>query len=140
MADIEQRQIEWATAETEDGTLTVALSGAAGKVWGRRFDGVLALLGQSEHSWGEVALVKKGAIRVDAVNENAEGDLHHFLESVVLEVNSHFASEDASRPDRHGDADPEDDERRAAEARDERMTAKFRAFAGEDAEQSAGGN
>jgi hypothetical protein len=25
MADVEQRQIEWATAETEGGTLTVAL-------------------------------------------------------------------------------------------------------------------
>ena len=133
MADAEQRQIEWATAETEGGTLTVELSSAAGKAWRRRFDGVLALLGQSEHSWGEIELTKD-AIRVAAVSEGAEADLRHFLESVVLEVNSHFESDVAvaSQPD-----EPEDDERRAADARDRQMTATFRAFAGREAEEGA---
>ncbi len=105
MADIEQRQIEWAIAETEEGRLTVALSGAASKAWSRRFDGVLTLLGQGERSWGEIELAKKDAIRADAVNGGVEGDLRHFLESVVLEVNSHFASDDPSQPDRLEDAD-----------------------------------
>jgi hypothetical protein len=71
MAEAEQRQIEWATAETEGGTLTVALSGAAGKAWSRRFDGVLALLGQGEHPWGEIKL-RKNTIEVGAVSEGAE--------------------------------------------------------------------
>jgi hypothetical protein len=133
MTDPEQRQIEWATAEIEGGTLTVALSGAGGKAWSRRFDGVLELLGKSGDSWGEIKFTKKDAIRVDAVGDGAEADLRHFLESVVLEVNSHFEPDaTASQPDR-----PEDDERDAAGARDEQMAATFRAFAGEEAEGAA---
>ncbi|HEY3866649.1 MAG TPA: hypothetical protein VGL54_11275 [Solirubrobacteraceae bacterium] len=132
MTDAEQRQIEWGTAEIESGILTVALFGAAGKAWSRRFDGVLALLGQGEHSWGEIKL-RKNTIEVGTVSEGAEADLRHLLESVVLEVNSHFEPDDAaSQPDQ-----PEDDERRVADARDEQMTATFRAFAGDQAKAGA---
>jgi hypothetical protein len=50
----------------------------------------------------------------------------------VLEVNSHFEFNAASQPDQ-----PEHDERRAADARDEKMTATFRAFAEGEAEAGA---
>ena len=120
------------TAEIEDAHSTVALSGAAGKAWSRRFEGVLALLGPGGHSWGEIKLTKKDAIEGRAVGEGSGADLRHFLESVVLEVNSNFESGAVSPPDR-----PEDHDRRAAGARDAKMTATFRAFAGEEAEAGA---
>ncbi|HEY2140925.1 MAG TPA: hypothetical protein VGG98_02545 [Solirubrobacteraceae bacterium] len=47
----EQRQIEWGSAEIEDGTLTVHLAGASSKAWKARFESVLALLDTPHSGW-----------------------------------------------------------------------------------------
>jgi hypothetical protein len=49
--------------------------------------GVAALLDQGQRRWGKVGLAKSVG-RVSAVRGGAEEDLRHFLESVVLQVNT----------------------------------------------------
>jgi hypothetical protein len=126
MAQAELREIDWGTAEIRRGTLTVALSGAPSKDWKKRFVGVLGLLEPGSHAWGRVELSKEG-IEVDQVQEGAEGDLRHHLESVVLEVNSQLELDSGEGG---GSGSSEEDAERAV---DERMTAAFRAFAATDA-------
>jgi hypothetical protein len=125
MADAGQREIDWGSAEFRDGTLLVELTGNAGKAWNRRFEGVLALLGQGNSAWGKIKLTKK-AIEVAAIEQGAEGDLRHLLESVVLQVNTHFEADTDSNSESEDDAAHEAD---ANQARDEQITATFRAFA-----------
>ncbi len=86
----EQRQIEWGTAEIDDGTLTVQLAGASSKSWKARFENVLALLDTPHSGWGEVSLTKK-AIKVSGVQQGNEAELRHFLESAVLQANTDTA-------------------------------------------------
>jgi hypothetical protein len=43
MVTHEPRNIDWGTAEVEEGTLTVQLTGPSSKAWKQRFEGVLAL-------------------------------------------------------------------------------------------------
>ena len=115
----EKRTIDWASAEVKDGVLLVPLSGASSKDWGDRFDGVLRLLEQSNGAWGGVSLSKK-AIKVNAVQPGAERDLHHFLESVVVQVNA-LPGEDSDDQS----AQPRDD-------RDRQMAESFRALADDE--------
>jgi hypothetical protein len=122
MAAPEQRSIDWGSAEVEDATLTVELTGASSKAWKQRFQSVLALL-QTPHSrWGEVHLNKK-AIQVSDVQPDTETELRHFLESVVLQVNSELPPPE--EPEQDAEQEIEADE--AARA-DRQMTAAFRAF------------
>jgi hypothetical protein len=123
MADPEPRNIDWATAETQDAALTVQLTGASSKAFKQRFERVLALLDTPHSRWGDVGVNRRG-IQVADVQPGAEAELRHFLESVVLEVNSELTTPEEST---HGveDETPEDE---AAQA-DRRMTAAFRAFA-----------
>jgi len=83
MAAPEQRNIEWGTADVEDATLSVQLTGASSKAWKQRFGSVLTLLDARHSRWGEVHLNKKG-IRVVDVQPGTESELRHFLETVVL--------------------------------------------------------
>jgi hypothetical protein len=116
----EQRQIEWRSAEIEDGALTVRLAGASSKAWKARFKGVLALLDTPHSGWGEVRLVKK-SIKVARVQQGSEADLRHFLESAVLQANTD-AAPDGTPPEPHEDDDEETDV-------DRQMTQTFRGFA-----------
>lgn len=86
-------QIDWASAEVHGGEVTVELNGKIAKDWRERFAAVLHLLGPSSGGWGEVKLVKR-TISVPGLQPQAEGDLRHFLESVVVQVNSELAQED----------------------------------------------
>jgi hypothetical protein len=113
----EKRTIDWASAEVKDGVLLVALTGASSKDWSERFEGVLRLLEQSNGAWGGVGLSKK-AIKVNAVQPGAERDLHHFLESVVVQVNADLPGEESDGEP----AQPRDD-------RDRQMAESFRALA-----------
>jgi hypothetical protein len=122
------RQIEWDGAEVKAGAATLPLTGGASKQWSERFDGVLALLAQGGARWGEVSLTKK-AIKVADLQEGAEDDLRHFLESVVVQVNSAFARE----RDDDGRAELEDPQA----ARDRQAADKLRSFA-QRAEPSSG--
>jgi hypothetical protein len=119
MATVESRQIEWSSAQIEDATLAVELTGSASKAWKARFESVLALLGTPHSGWGEVHLVKN-AIKVADLQEGGESELRHFLESVVLQANSDVAPDTPQHEDSDGIDEPD---------LDERMTATFRAFA-----------
>ena len=132
MADPEPRNIDWATAETQDATLTVEFTGANSKVFKQRFERVLALLDTPHSHWGEVRVSRKG-IQVADVQQGAEAELRHFLESIVLEVNSEFTQPEQSTHDIE-EGTPEDE---AAQA-DRQMTAAFRAFADEQSTAGAG--
>jgi len=123
MAAPEQRNIDWGSAEIEDATLTVELTGASSKAWKQRFGSVLALLDTPHSHWGEVHLDKK-AIQVADVQQGAEAELRHFLESIVLQVNSELPQPE--EPEQDTDQHPHADE--AAQA-DRQMTTAFRAFA-----------
>jgi len=123
MAAPEQRNIEWGTADVEDATLSVQLTGASSKAWKRRFGSVLTLLDSRHGRWGEVHLNKKG-IRVVEVQPGTESELRHFLETVVLQVNSELPQPE--EPEQDGEGETHVDETARA---DRQMTAAFRAFA-----------
>lgn len=125
MAAPEPRNIDWATAETQDATLTVELTGASSKVFKQRFESVLALLDTPHNHWGEVRIGRKG-IHVADVQQGSEPELRHFLESIVLQTNSELPQPEQSTQD----AEDETHVDEAAQA-DRRMTAAFRAFADE---------
>jgi hypothetical protein len=118
-----RREIDWASAEVHDGDVTLELTGKNSKAWRERLDTVLRLLGPSGGGWGEVKLAK-GSIRVKSLQPQAEGDLRHFLESLVVQVN-------AELPPAEGEGD---DEEAVAETDrgailDAEMTATLRSFA-----------
>jgi hypothetical protein len=115
------------SAEIKHGTLTVQLTGDPVRGWRKDFSAVAALLEQSNGKWGEVTL-EKTTIEAADVREGAEEDLRHFLESVVLQVNSDLdldAGEDGSNS-ADADAGSDEDTREAAERK---MAATFRSFA-----------
>lgn len=85
MNDAARVQIDWSTAEINDGTLSVAVEGETAKGWTKHFASVVALLQSSSSGWGEIALHKK-TITVTEVQEGSEDDLRHLLESAVLQV------------------------------------------------------
>ena len=123
MSTTEQRNIDWGSAEIEDARLTVDLTGASSKAWKQRFESVLALLETPHSRWGDVRL-GKGGIRVAEVQRGTETELRHFLESIVLQVNSELPeSEEAQQ-----DAEEEKLADKEAQA-DRQMTAAFRTFA-----------
>jgi hypothetical protein len=117
MAD---RELDWARAEIDGGTLTVPLRGDAPKYWSRRPRVVLALLEHTGDGWGKIT-PRKTAIRVADVREGMEQDLRHLLEGALQQVNSDFTSDEDDVSGAHDD-DPE------AES-DRRMTDTFRTFA-----------
>src|ERR1700704_3462648 len=121
MADREPRHIEWASAQIEDGTLTVELTGKGSKAWRARFENVLALLDTPHTVWDEVRL-NKSAVKVAGVRQGTEPELRHFLESVVLQANS-----DTQPEEPEDDAESDEDGKKSEV--DEQMTATFNAFA-----------
>jgi hypothetical protein len=122
-AKITRREIDWGTAEVADGTLTVALTGAASKRWGEHFGAVVALLGASHGAWRETTLRKAG-IEVKGIREGAEEDVRHFLESAVLQVNVELRPEESATEQAPSSA--EEGDRQAA---DRRMSGLFQSFA-----------
>jgi hypothetical protein len=123
-----RREIDWASAGVDGGTLTVALTGGASKEWGKRFGTVVERLRRPSSAWESIA-VKKERIEVKGVEPGTEDDLRHFLEAAVQQVNADFAPDE----DKAGDAGEES-------ADDQRMADAFRSFAGDedDAEAASG--
>jgi hypothetical protein len=113
-----RRRIEWASAEVHEGEVTVKLTGQPSKAWRERFEKVLALLGSSGAGWGGVKL-KKSTVTIDALQPQAEGDLRHFLESVVAQTNAELPDQPEEEP---GGESRE-------EILDAEMTATLRSFA-----------
>ncbi|MFZ1925195.1 MAG: hypothetical protein WAU42_03530 [Solirubrobacteraceae bacterium] len=123
MAAPEQRNIDWGSAQIEQAALTVDLTGASSKAWKQRFESVLALLETPHSRWGAMHLNKSG-IQVAEVQQGAETELRHFLESIVLQVNSELPQpKEAQR-----EAEEQTHADQEAQA-DRQMTAAFRAFA-----------
>ena len=121
MADPDPRHIDWASAQIEDGTLTVELTGKGSKAWKARFENVLALLDTPHTTWGETRL-NKSTVKVAGVQQGGEPELRHFLESVVLQANSDTQPETPEDDVEGDDAGGEPDV-------DEQMTATFKTFA-----------
>jgi hypothetical protein len=121
MSSPEQRQIDWGSAEVKDRTLTVRLTGKAGRGWAMHFNGVLGLLEQNASRWGEIT-VRKDTIEVADVQEGSEGDLRHLLESALLQVNADFEPS-PERDASEAQCDPE-------QTMEEGMSERFRGFAG----------
>src|SRR6201987_1951324 len=124
MSAPEQRNINWGSAEIENATLSVELTGASSKAWKQRFESVLTLLDTPHRRWGEIHVNKKG-IRVADVQPGTEPELRHFLESIVLQVDSELPE-----PEEPGKEAKEQQVDRAVEA-DRRLTAGFRALPGD---------
>ena len=120
-------EIDWATASVRDGRLTVEIAGDPGGEWSDRLEEIVERLDRPGSAWGK-ASVESSTLSVKDVEEGAEADLRHLLESAVLQANAEFAPDD----------DDENDD--AGSAEDRAMTAAFRAFAGsgDDDEESAG--
>jgi hypothetical protein len=128
---MEHPQLDWSTAEVNDGTLTVTLGGKPPKEWTARFKTTVGLLNHG--SWEKVEL-KKGKISVKTITEGDEERVRHFLESAVLEANGVLAAEESDTDD---DADGDDDDAAAKEnGPDNEMTKRFRGFASSDSESS----
>lgn len=117
-----QRQIDWTSAEIKDGVLTVGLVGESPRGWTKRFEAVLALLEHGLGDWGRITVTKQ-RIKVLDVQEGAERELRHLLESVLLQVNSDLAPDTGGGDEDEGESgDPQ------VEA-DRKMTETFRGFA-----------
>ena len=116
-------RIDWKSAEVSEGELRVSLAGEAPKGWGSRVGEVLERLSGegAPKRWGAVK-VSKGAIVVKEIEDGAESDLRHELESAVLQANADMGVAADAGSESATDSSPH-------ESRDERMTATFRDFA-----------
>jgi len=109
-------RIDWSSADVEDGRLTVAFTGTPSSDFKTQVADVIRRLDHGG-GWGEIK-VGKSKLRVAGVQEGAEPDLRHFLESAVLQANANLAT---------GEDEPTSEGERSGA--DEGMTATFRAFA-----------
>lgn len=109
----DEATLDWSTATVAGGRLTVPVAGEVPRGWATRVRDVLERLEKTSAGWGRIKVTRK-EIRVDAVTEDAADDLHHLLESAVLQASASLR-------------DPEEAERRSEE--DERLTAAYRALA-----------
>ena len=117
-----QGAIDWGGAEVRSGTLTVPLAGEVSKDWCGRLEGIIERL---QRTGGRTGAVKVSAkkLEVSDVAPGSEGDVRHFLEGAVQQVNAHFAPDEDERED-------ED----SGSAEDREMTEAFQSFAGDDDE------
>jgi hypothetical protein len=123
-------KLSWSSAEVDDARLTVPLEGEIPRHWRRDFETTVRQLGSGE--WGEVE-VKKDKVRVSDVAAGSEEKLRHHLEAVVAQANAAHAAreqEKADQSDHHGDGDEE------PQGPDAEMTARFRAFAEPESDDS----
>ena len=118
-----QASIDWASAEVEDGDLTVALAGEPNAAWAKRVQAIVERLERPGGSWGATK-VTKARVEVEAVTAGAEEELRHLLDGAVQQANADFA--------------PDEDESAGAERSpaDAAMTDAFRSFSGEAPERS----
>jgi hypothetical protein len=117
----QESALDWSSASVDDGRLTVPVIGDVPTGWTKRVQRVVERLGRPGSSWGAIKVTKK-ELRVDAVDPGSESDLHHFLESVVLQANTDL------RDDDENGSDGERSER------DQEMTEAFRSLAADRAD------
>jgi hypothetical protein len=118
--------LQWASAEVKDGTLTVGLEGEPPDGWNESFERTVTLLGRGE--WGEVAL-EDGTVQVSDVTPGSEEKLRHHIEAIVLQANAAH-DEDADEGEEADGAEKRD-------GPDAEMTDRFRAFGEDDDDADA---
>jgi hypothetical protein len=111
--DVQQPALDWGSASVDDATLTVPVAGEVPTGWTKRVKRVVERLERPGSGWGAVKVSKK-QLRVDAVTTGSEDDLHHFLESAVLQANTDLQEDEGSDDDRSDE--------------DQALTDTFRAF------------
>jgi hypothetical protein len=112
----EQSALDWGSASVDDGRLTVPVIGDVPTGWTKRVQRVVERLERPGGRWGAVKVTKQ-QLRVEAVSPGAEHDLHHFLESVVLQANADLRDESGGGPEAE------------RSERDQQMTEAFRSLA-----------
>ncbi|MDQ2894283.1 MAG: hypothetical protein M3Y09_01335 [Actinomycetota bacterium] len=113
--------LDWSSAQVDDATLEVSITGERPKGWRKSAERTVRLLGSGE--WGEVT-IRKGTVRVTDVGHGQEERLRHFLEGVVEQANAvHVATGQKAE-----DAEPEAGSEEPA-GPDAEMTERFRSFA-----------
>jgi hypothetical protein len=110
--------LDWSSASVDDGRLTVPVTGEVPTGWTTRVAHVAERLGRASNAWGALKVTKK-QVEVAAVTSGAETDLHHFLESTVLQANADLRDEEDA---------PEED---ARSDEDQQMTDAFRSLGAE---------
>jgi hypothetical protein len=123
----EQPKLDWSTAEVSDGELTIGLTAKPPKEWRDTFERTAALLGAG--NWEVTLRPKKGSVQIASVRPGEEERVRQFVEGVVLEANRALVSEQELYEGQPADDDDELDS--DAPSRDEELTGRFRAFAGE---------
>jgi hypothetical protein len=118
----QEATLDWSSAAVDDGRLTVPVIGEIPTGWTKRVGHVAERLGRPSNAWGALKVTKKELVVAD-VKPGTETDLHHFLESAVLQANADL---------RDDDEDDADGGERSEE--DQRMTDAFRSLA-DDAER-----
>src|SRR3954468_17896571 len=93
--------IDWSSAELQDGTLTVGLTDKPSKEWRERLVDVAQRLGHDR-----VAIAKQPLV-VEWVAPGTEGDIRHLLEAAVLQANADLAPDDAEEGDELSEEDRE---------------------------------
>ena len=117
----ERVKLDWSSAEVNDGTLVVALSGKTPKKWREAFERATALL--SHGNWHTRLSQKATAIKLDPVRLGEEERVRQFLEGALLEANHTIVSDEELFED---DADEGDEQEPST---DSQLTATFRGFA-----------
>ena len=110
--------IDWGAAEVDGSRLTVPFTGKPSSDFKTQLSDVLDRL-RHGRGWGEIK-VSKSKLRVADVEDGAESDLRHFLESAVLQANANLAADEDDEETDSGDERSETDDRK---------TEAFRAFA-----------
>jgi hypothetical protein len=122
---VSETNLDWATAEVDDGQLTVSLDGMPPDEWAERFETTAKLLNHG--TWEKVKL-KKDEVRVRPVVEGEEDKLRHFLESVVLEANAAVEANAENSEGADGDESESEQETGEETSADREMTDRFRRF------------
>jgi hypothetical protein len=107
---------DWGSAAVDDGELTVPVTGAPPSGWVKALKHVIERLQRAGHGWGKIKVTKK-QVTVGEVSPGSEPDVHHFLESALLQVNADLSADEEAGPDRE------------RSERDQQMTEAFRSFA-----------
>jgi len=110
-----RKEIDWGSAEVQDGTLTVRLDGRAGKKWCETVDAILKRLGAD----GGIE-VKGSKITVPEVRQGKEPDVRHLLESAIMQANENLGL---------NESDDDDEPEEEGSSTDREMTETFRSFA-----------
>ncbi|HEY7621163.1 MAG TPA: hypothetical protein VH834_15405 [Solirubrobacteraceae bacterium] len=106
---------DWASAAVDDGELTVPVLGTPPRGWVTALQHVIDRLQRTGHGVAKVKVTKK-QVTVGEVSPGGESEVHHFLESALLQVNADLsAAEEAESEGERSESD-------------QQMTDAFRSF------------